>query len=196
MKSRLYCVAALVLMLGALATAAGAQDDTPAESPEDNACYADGSLEGKCDWPTDAEDAWAWTCGWYIARYEIGEFAYSQIPVWCNYFIGVADGGDDGEDPVRECYDSVLPQFNDFELTEPLNTLENALGYSSTDGSCSGDVLQVRETIVTADGYSEALETCGVVTNNDFAQVIHLATGFGYNTPDNWWACARNSREG
>jgi len=33
------------------------------ETPEDNACYAGGAMEYKCD--TD----WEWTCGWYLARW-------------------------------------------------------------------------------------------------------------------------------
>lgn len=54
-----------------------AQDPNTAQ---DNACFPNGSMAGKCD------SAWAWVCGYYLARWESagGWFAPNNtIPDWC-----------------------------------------------------------------------------------------------------------------
>jgi hypothetical protein len=58
---------------------------TPAETPTENACYAGGAWDGKCDWPTEAEDNWAWTCGWYYARVIDGRIGAAQAPETCKF---------------------------------------------------------------------------------------------------------------
>lgn len=50
-------------------------------TPQDNACHVGGSMAGKCD--TD----WAWTCGWYLARYEAGVF--NGVPANCQILLDV-----------------------------------------------------------------------------------------------------------
>jgi hypothetical protein len=72
----------------------------PAQTPTENACYAGGAWEGKCDWPTDAEDDWAWTCGWYYARLIDGRITSDQYPAECP---GAAPG-------YVGCYEE--PDFN------------------------------------------------------------------------------------
>lgn len=62
-------------------------DDAAPGSAADNACNVGGSLEGKCDWPTEAERVWAWTCGWYIARAERAVIGDSDVPAWCFYRV-------------------------------------------------------------------------------------------------------------
>jgi len=66
-----------------------AQDESPAE----NACYAGGEMEGKCDWPTEEETEWAWNCGWYYAAVQSAEVSLSQIPETCSILFGSVDLG-------------------------------------------------------------------------------------------------------
>lgn len=184
MKLRLLWLITLVLLL-AVSLMAVAQGTT-AESPEDNACYTGGSLEGKCDWPTEKEDEWAWDCGWYIARYDTGVFTLGQIPEWCNYFIAT-------EDVIETiCYDSSLSGQPDIMLTGPIDTPGNLTGFNSTDGSCSGNPFTQRETAVSAPydpkGESVALSKCLDLTGDK--SVLNLVIPLGYNAPTNWWACS------
>jgi hypothetical protein len=51
------------------------------ETPEDNECYDGGTMAGKCD--TD----WAWTCGWYLARFNQGIFTREQVPLTCHILL-------------------------------------------------------------------------------------------------------------
>jgi hypothetical protein len=167
----------MLVMLAGLTAAVAAQDG----ASDENACNAGGSLEGRCDWPTDAEDDWAWTCGWYIAHFESGEFGLSGVPEWCNYFV---------EMPVV-CYDSDQLGQRDFMLTGALNTVNNATGYGSFDGSCSGGT--VFDTVVTGSntpgGAESALATCESLFGPSVSGVVNMHDALGYNTPDTWWGC-------
>jgi hypothetical protein len=81
MKRMLMTLFVLVAALS-MASVTLAQSE-PAEDPKENACYAGGAWEGKCDWPTDAEDEWAWTCGWHYARLIDGRISADQYPEAC-----------------------------------------------------------------------------------------------------------------
>jgi len=59
---RLILLSSVLLLSVIVAIIASANEPKP-ETPEDNACYAGGEMDGKCD--TD----WEWTCGWYLARW-------------------------------------------------------------------------------------------------------------------------------
>jgi len=166
----------LLCLLFGLTLADPAQDGLTG-SPEDNACNAGGSLEGKCDWPTEAEDQWAWTCGWYIARVDTGEFTVNDVPAWCNYFVA----------PQIVCYDSSLSGQLDFVLTGALDTVSNAQGYASVDGSCSGGPFGVAETLVTAANGTAATDKCTLLLGAGYTGV-HM-NGLGYNTPASWYGC-------
>lgn len=53
---------------------------TPDEgSAGDNACNPGGSMAGSCN------TEWAWTCGWYIARYDAGVF--TSVPRTCQILL-------------------------------------------------------------------------------------------------------------
>lgn len=58
-----------------------AEDDQGNNDPNDNeranACYNDGSLEGKCD------TAWEWICGWHLIRFEEGILSREEFPPSC-----------------------------------------------------------------------------------------------------------------
>lgn len=77
-KILLSFVVMLWLIWGSMALA-----QPPAEDPTENICYTGGLWEGKCDWPTDAEDEWAWTCGYYYAAAFRGAIPREQLPSWC-----------------------------------------------------------------------------------------------------------------
>lgn len=178
MRMRTIWILALLCLLFGLTLASAAQ--TVEGSPEDNACYTGGSLEGRCDWPTDAEDAWAWHCGWYIARVDIGVFTVNDVPAWCNYFVA----------PQIVCYDSADPGQVDFILSAALNTASNASGYSSVDGSCSGSVSQT-DTIVTAVTALDAAAVCESLLGPSYANATSLRNVLHYNAPGTWWGCVQ-----
>ncbi len=167
------------LLAFALTFAAAAQDGPTPNPDDDNACDEGGSLEGKCDWPTDEEDAWAWTCGWYIAQFENGAIVLSEVPEWCNY----------GAAPATLCYNSSAPGQRDFSLIGALNSEGNAGGYETYDGICAGPVVQA-DTIVLATSESGAITKC-VNLNPAFNFAVNLRSALGYGTaPTNWWGCA------
>lgn len=63
---------------------------------EDNACYAGGTLAGKCD------TEWEWVCGWYLARWEAaGGWAKfgNSIVDWCSSILPPRAGSGSGTDP-------------------------------------------------------------------------------------------------
>jgi hypothetical protein len=79
----------IILILSSLFVSA--QDATEID-PEANACNEGGSMEGKCNIDFDEngtvddyEILWAWTCGWYIARYDAGIFA--EVPSYCQSLL-------------------------------------------------------------------------------------------------------------
>ena len=72
---------------------AHAEDVTVTPEPEtraDNECYSGGRMAGKCDngfhadgSVTSDEVAWAWRCGWYMARFNDGTFPRDAVPNDC-----------------------------------------------------------------------------------------------------------------
>lgn len=176
MRIRTAWLLALLYLVFGLTLASTAQQAGGEGQPEENACYTGGSLEGKCDWPTDAEDEWAWDCGWYIARVDTGEFTGNDVPEWCNYFAA----------PRVVCYDSSMPGQRDFVLSGALNTVSNASGYLSLDGTCSGGVTQT-ETLVTASTALDAASACQRLLGAGYTGV-HM-NALGYNTPSSWYGC-------
>lgn len=49
----------------------------PNKNERANACFEGGTMAGKCD------SEWAWTCGWYLIRYEAGIFSRAVFPDTC-----------------------------------------------------------------------------------------------------------------
>lgn len=88
----------LMLMMSIVFTGAVFAQDTDAEDPKENACYTGGDLEGKCDWPTEAEDEWAWECGYYYAGFMSGKF--SETPERCDILFATVE---EGVAPVDLC---------------------------------------------------------------------------------------------
>jgi len=55
------------------------------EDPRENACYAGGDLEGKCSiFSTDAQNDWAWNCGYYYAQYSQSKLSLEKAPETCH----------------------------------------------------------------------------------------------------------------
>jgi hypothetical protein len=139
---------------------------TPAEDPKDNTCYAGGEWDGKCDWPTDAEDNWAWTCGWYYARVIDGRIGAAQAPETCKF---VAE--QEPVDPVDPVDPEVCdPQDDAYEFQVTTTRLSlypytiAAPGVLANDGACGGVDTSVRgdsnnlaSILIYADGSIEVL---------------------------------------
>ena len=100
----------LIFVLSSLAVSAQLDEDA-------NACAEGGSMEGKCNVDfngdgeiNDYEVTWAWTCGWYIIRYDAGIFSRAQVPVFCSSLlpsepVDEGSGDDDGTDYCAYAYD-------------------------------------------------------------------------------------------
>lgn len=58
MRSRLGIILCVILLL--IPVGAAYADDPIPGTPEDNACFPGGLMEGKCD------TAWEWECGYYL----------------------------------------------------------------------------------------------------------------------------------
>lgn len=174
MKKYIYAV--LLLLLALLVSITYASTETPSESPQENACYAGGSLEGKCNWPTEAETAWAWACGWYIARIERGASPVGSAPDWC----GLSAGDNPLVIPpvfLGACYSYTGDTDSDIRFIAPPNTYGNVIRYSNLDGSCA--TINITLTVVYALDAAAALETCvslnasyTIVSNLDIYQYV------------------------
>src|SRR5436189_5539374 len=88
---RKVLILALILVLGALAVYA-ADDNDSNSNPNANACFEGGSMAGKCNVDRSEERRvgkvgvnWAWECGWYMIRYDVGLF--SEVPGRCKTLI-------------------------------------------------------------------------------------------------------------
>jgi hypothetical protein len=172
----------LLTALFAVTLASAAQDENTVESPDENACYAGGSLEGKCDWPTEAEDEWAWTCGWYIARAERGTISESSVPNWCNYFTT----------PI--CYGGGASVYEVQMIGLP-DRANNAIAHGTLDGTCSDPRFAI--TIITSpiDGpFQEVLdmasEKCAEIIGVPVTGAIPVSTlVLIAGVPEDYWLC-------
>jgi hypothetical protein len=60
----------------------------------DNECYTGGTMEGRCDngfradgTVTEADIAWAWACGWYMARFNDGTLSRDEVRTDCSVLL-------------------------------------------------------------------------------------------------------------
>lgn len=150
-----------------------------AEDPGENACYAGGLLAGKCDWPTEAEDEWAWNCGWYIAQAIGGRIPLSGIPSDCPGAISY----------FGTCYDSSIAGKPDIRDIAAPGTAGGLVVYASTNGSCSGGQINTYS-IVTGTSPSSALGACVALRGTIESGVVNLNTLEGYaSAPSTWYLC-------
>jgi hypothetical protein len=120
----------LIVVLLAVPLAVHAQESVP-----DNACYEGGSMEGNCT------TEWHWTCGWYLARYEVGIFSRGQVPQTCQVLLAPQVFAAGATLDVVVCdgrYVVVLrnsPYADDYDL---LVDDDNFDGSAFDYGTCSG----------------------------------------------------------
>ncbi len=156
---------------------------TPAiGSPEDNACNVGGKMEGKCD------SEWAWSCGWYLARYYSGLFTRQQVIATCQMLLPVpvaapSTSSAAGFSPA--CFTHSVPGVqHDENFNGVPNSVNNVVGTISQNGTCSGG-FNFNRTYVVASSMGDANGIC-------------VALGFGGSTgqssndgvPSNFWICS------
>lgn len=151
------------------------------ESAADNACYEGGSLAGKCDWPTEAENEWAWTCGWYIARAEQGVIAPGEVPSWCGYHPLTAPT----VNIITGCIQGRNAGTKDHQFIGPLDTLNNLQKYDSEGGICQTPVSSL--TVVYAPDSGAALPICETVLGTSIFATISMS--LAYHAPVEWFMC-------
>jgi hypothetical protein len=167
----------LVLLMGVLVMAVASV--AYAEDPSENACYAGGLLAGKCDWPTEAEDEWAWNCGWYIAQAIGGKIPLSGIPSDCPGAISY----------FGTCYDSSVAGKPDIRDIAAPGTAGGLVAYASTNGSCSGGQIATYS-IVIGTSPDSALSACVAQRGTIESGVVNLQSLEGYGTaPSTWFLC-------
>jgi hypothetical protein len=175
----------LVLALSVAFTGAVfAQENGTAEDPKENACYAGGDLEGKCDWPTDAEDEWAWECGYYYAGFMSGKF--NETPEWCSVLFATVE---EGVAPVNLCIaiESAPARdaffFHEVKVTGYANQPGNSTLYSYftrvTADPCDDNfaVTGVDSQWMQTPGYiayDEALEMCEAALGTEFVDAFQI----------------------
>ncbi len=179
---KLWVFAALLVLI---CGAAAAQDDgdpapnDPTVNEGANACFAGGSMEGKCALDADGdgvlEDFEAellWACGWYLIRVEFGILPADGIPEWC---------------PLSGLSSKCYKNFGySFLYVGPPNTPGNAVLYFGSE-DCTGEAMfQEDEFVVIADTEAEALAICsGFDPQPDFGNLAEI----GWGTPANYWGC-------
>ncbi len=87
----------------------------------------------------------------------------------------------------RLCYDATNA-VADFTLTGPIDTLDNATRYRSTDGSCTSAELIL--TGVSAPDVTAANAKCQAIAGVDVFQTSVRDIGFP-TVPSDWWVCLR-----
>ncbi len=74
-------IAVIAALIIGLQITAFSQNNDPNEEIDANACYAGGSMEGKC---VTEED---WEAGWYVIRYEYGLISAEDFPDWLKWAL-------------------------------------------------------------------------------------------------------------
>jgi hypothetical protein len=147
----------------------------------DNECNPGGTMEGKCD------NEWLWKAGWEIARFNDGRMTREQVNDAWRFLLPppVEDAGG-LPDLAPGCYQPVEDYF-DLEYYGPINTIANYTMWSSTDGSCSGDI-EYQDVVIYATSESAALVLCETVWGDDDIVVDHLILDYP-GIPANFWDC-------
>jgi hypothetical protein len=182
----LFGIALMFALFGVPATAQVDGEDL-------NACFAGGSMEGKCALDADGdgvledfETDWAWECGWYIGQLDAGLISFAQVPERC---ISVVP------DSFR-CFTFVPPypghsiQPHSIRYIGPPNVLNNTQVYRTLDCSGVGVTPTVRGIII-ADDWQDAYDICASLGPKP---VNLLMTEAGYPTaPQNYYICEQIS---
>lgn len=164
LKFALLCLLVLSFALGGVAQAQEPQIGTAA----DNACNTGGAMARQCD------NLWAWTCGWYLARFTSGQFSRAQVLDTCQKLLPPLPVPAEAT-TTRFCFRET---FFDFSVVLP-PFYNNLTEYASADGSCSGAPVAY-ETVVIAPDAATAFALCTIlepltVSPFDFSAVIPFA---------------------
>jgi hypothetical protein len=195
MFRRLLTLSVLILALVVIGSAFADDDaslaNNPNVNPNANACFAGGTLEGRCN-PVDAngdgqfsteEIQAGWIGGWYLIRFQYGLLSRANFPAEYAYLLPLLPQ----VDSWLGCYDSNYAY--DLLIIGAPNTLDNAKTiYSSQDGSCTSSNSYFA-TLVIASSQSEAEDLCkdiGFMASNLFV----TSTSRDYPTlQPNVWEC-------
>lgn len=178
---RLMVLVVVLLVVGGAVFAQDGVDPTPNDptaSEDANACYAGGTMEGKCALDADGDGVledfevnWAWECGWYLIRVEAGLIGQDALPAWCDSLI-----------PSSMCFNN---GESSFLYVGPPNSIGNAVFYDTLD--CTGEAFYSDSSpLIFADSEAEALALCEALGSVIFLERL---VDLGYNTPENYWGC-------
>lgn len=179
MKRLLILAAALAVLCGAaFAQDSGPVPNDPTVNEDANACYAGGSMEGKCHLDAngdgvvdDFESEILWACGWYVIRVEHGMITASAMPEWCG-------------EAAPACYSTAIFGFSLIYVGPP-NAINNAIFYDSLDCTGAGDT-RPDSPLIFADSADEAFDLCSLLGT---VGLIHDLPSEGWNTPPGIWGC-------
>lgn len=160
-----FLLVLLVVIMSTMVVMAGTDDqgapNDPAQNDRANACYEEGTLEGKCD------TEWEWQCGWHLIRWE-ADGSYS-VPLECSRILPT--NGCITHSYLHYVSDVFVDQAHvvvddDFlnacgELTTSNVTVVNAYEISANNWSCqtAGLPYEVKVTWTSASGSFENLYT-------------------------------------
>jgi hypothetical protein len=152
-----------VVIIGSAFAAADTLPNDPKVNPNANACFAGGTLEGRCNGVdsnsdgviSDDEVAFAWRGGWYLIRFQAGMISRTDFPAQYVYLLPPLT--QEAAQTFPQCFEASFGM--DFELLAPYNTLNNARSWDSEDGSCSGNSPWTA-TLVIAPTQPEAVTLC------------------------------------
>ena len=182
-KLRLIALVLVVLMVGALSLVQAQEDD--------NACYAGGALDGRC------ESAWDWICGYYLQQWEAaggwnGNYAF---PDWCDpdSLLPLRPEVPPG-DPVSliSCYHDGTNSFYYNGLSP--SPIEWYGGVTDCSGTPSNIYLSYDATYVfEAANVDESIVICYSLVPPSPTPIGSITYPFalhGYNSPANPWGCS------
>lgn len=182
MLKRLLIILTLLSFSFVVVLAVGTDDQGNPNDPNDNdranACFSEGSLEGKCD--TD----WEWKCGWHLIRFEYELTSREDFPTECASLLPPLPEPE-AVDNDAGCY--VMARASFYYNGVP-NSSGNLAAFESNDcidGSFSSGI------IVVANDESTALAICASAIGGN--AVINAASE-GFNSPSNLWFCFTGGR--
>lgn len=178
---RIWILAVLLVLVCGAAMAQEPSPNDPEASEDANACFAGGTMDGKCALDADGdgvledfEEDWAWTCGWYLIRLETGLIKSEAMPESC---FSLVESG-------YRCY--INGSFgSSFLYTGPNGTIGNIVFFPNLE--CAGDgLIAPASALIISDSEAEAQAICESLGTVFF---FGLASSVGWSTPDGYYGC-------
>jgi hypothetical protein len=190
MFRRLLTLSVLILALVVIGSAFAADDaplaNDPNVNPAANACFAGGTLEGRCN-PVDAngdgqfsteEIQWGWIGGWYLIRFEYGLLSRANFPAEYAYLLPQVDSW-------LGCYDGM---YSDLLIIGAPNTLNNAKFQQSENGTCTGFNTPLI-TLIIASNRTAAIDICEDIGFMAYDLDVAMQNSNYPALPPNVWQC-------